>query len=703
MPAGVREMTAIPGFGPKKAMVVYQELAIDSVPALVAAAEAGELRSLKGFSAKTEQNVLQGAKRMSSSGGRVLVSAALEIAEDLLERLQTIDGVRRVAYAGSLRRMAETIGDVDLLVASTDHEPVMEAFAGYDVVDRVIARGDTKTSILTRNGLQVDLRVVPLEAWGAAMIYFTGSKAHNIRIREMAVRKGLKLNEYGLFEAASGDLLAAETEAEVYEALGLPYIEPTLREDRGEVEAALAGELPDLITVQQIRGDLHTHTNLTDGLATLERMLEAAAEHRYAYYAVTDHAPDLAMQRMTDEKILAQRVQVAKLQSSYPKMRLLHGTELNIGPDGSVDWDEEFLSGFDLTVASVHSHFNQSRDEMTARVVRAIENPSVNIIGHLTTRKIGRRDPVDLDLEAVFEAAGRTGTALEINAFPDRLDLRDEHVLWARRHGVKFSIDTDSHAVGHLDVMRFGVATAQRGWLSKDDVINAWPIGKLERFLRKGRTEGGRPLSRRRLPRSFFARSSVEVAPDLLGRTLVRALPDGSRLAGRIVEVEAYEPGDAASHGNRRMTDFNATMFGPPGRLYVYFTYGNHWMMNVVTRPRGDASAVLLRAIEPIDGIPIMEANRGRSLVTDLCSGPGKLTKALGVDKSLDGTDLVRGHEVWIEAGDPVAPDHVAVGIRVGVSVGLDKDWRFVERGSVFLSKGKPGPPSGSRRRRTTA
>jgi DNA polymerase (family 10) len=261
-----------------------------------------------------------------------------------------------------------------------------------------------------------------------------------------------------------------------------------LREDRGEIEAALAGELPDLITLKQIRGDLHTHTNLTDGLATLERMLEAAAGHTYAYYAVTDHAPDLAMQRMTDEKMLAQRVQVAKLQANYPRMRLLHGTELNIGPDGSVDWDEEFLSGFDVTVASVHSHFNQSRDEMTTRVIRAIENPFVNIIGHLTTRKIGRREPVDLDLEAVFEAAARTGTALEINAYPDRLDLRDEHVLWARRHGVKFSVDTDSHAVGHLDVMRFGVATAQRGWLTKDDVINAWPISKLERFLRKGRS-----------------------------------------------------------------------------------------------------------------------------------------------------------------------------------------------------------------------
>lgn len=492
VPAGVREMTAIPGFGPKKAMAVYQELGIGSVDDLLAAADAGTLASLKGFSAKTEENVRKGAERLRTSGGRVLVSEALELAEGLLERLRQVPGVRRAEFAGSLRRMAETIGDVDLLVAATDHEPVMEAFVGFEVVDRVIARGDTKTSILTRSGLQVDLRVIARDAWGAAMIYFTGSKAHNIRIREMAVRQGFKLNEYGLFQADSGDLLAAGTEQEVYERLGLPFIEPTLREDRGEIEAALAGELPDLITLQQIRGDLHTHTDLTDGLATLERMLEAAAEHGYAYYAVTDHAPDLFMQRMTDEKMLAQRLQVARLQEQYPKMRLLHGTELNIGPDGDVDWDEEFLSGFDVTVASVHSHFTQSRAEMTQRVIRAIENPRVNIIGHLTTRKINRRDPVDLDLEAVFEAAGRTGTALEVNAFPDRLDLRDEHVLWARRHGVKFSIDTDAHAVGHLDVMRFGVATAQRGWLSKDDVINAWPITKLERFLRKGRASGSR-------------------------------------------------------------------------------------------------------------------------------------------------------------------------------------------------------------------
>jgi DNA polymerase (family 10) len=486
VPDGVRAMTAIPGFGPKKAMAAYRELGIDSVDGLVAAAEEGRLAALKGFSRTTERNVIEAVRRLRASEGRVQVNEALEVAEDLLDRLREIPGVRRAAYAGSLRRMAETIGDVDLLVASDRPERVMDAFVGYGTVARVLAHGPTKSSIVATGGLQVDLRVIELPAWGAAMIYFTGSKAHNIRIREMAVRKKLKLNEYGLFRAAGGDLLAADTEEAVYERLGLPFIEPTLREDRGEIEAALAGELPDLITLRQIRGDLHTHTDLTDGLAPLERMLEAAAAHRYAYYAITDHAPNLSMQRMTDEKMLAQRDRVQALQDRFPTMRLLHGTELNIDPDGGVDWPESFLRGFDLTVASVHSHFGQSRDQMTRRVIRAIENPGVHIIGHLTTRKIGRRDPVDLDLEAVFEAAGRTGTALEINAYPDRLDLRDEHVLWARRHGVRFAIDTDAHAVGHLDMMRFGVATAQRGWLTKDDVINAWPITKLQRFLRKG-------------------------------------------------------------------------------------------------------------------------------------------------------------------------------------------------------------------------
>ncbi len=301
----------------------------------------------------------------------------------------------------------------------------------------------------------------------------------------MAVRKGLKLSEYGLFHAKSGDLIVAETEEEVYARLGLPFIPPTLREDRGEVEAALVGELPAVLRQEQLKGDLHTHTNLTDGLAPIEQMVAAAAKLKYAYYAVTDHAPNLAMQRMTDAKILAQRERLRKLQKQHPGMTLLHGSELNIDPDGGVDWPAEFLAGFDVLVASVHSHFGQSKDEMTQRIIRAMENPFVHVIGHPTARLLGKRQAIEFDMDAVFAAASRTGTALEVNSFPERLDLKDEHILWAKRHGVKFAINTDSHAPVHLPFMRFGVATAQRGWLTKDDVINAWPLAKLRRFLRK--------------------------------------------------------------------------------------------------------------------------------------------------------------------------------------------------------------------------
>src|SRR5262245_15513688 len=487
IPPGVRELTRIPGLGPKKAMVLYQELGVGSVEELEAAIDDDRVAALPRFGAKTQENIARGIGQLRAAGGRVKIDTALDVAEVFIAALTPLKQARRVAYAGSLRRMRETIGDVDLLVAGTDAGPVMETFVSQPGVARVLAKGDTKSSVVTNTGLQIDLRVIPLEAWGAAMIYFTGSKPHNIRIREIAVRKGLKLSEYGLFDAKSGELLAAETEEAVYGRLGMAMIEPTLREDRGEVEAAIAGELPTLLTVKQLQGDLHTHTNLTDGLASLEDMVARASELGYRYFAITDHAPNLYMQRMTEDKILAQRAQVERLRATYPKMELLHGTELNIDPDGEVDWDGECLSGFDLTVASVHSHFSQSKDEMTARVIKAIENPYVDIIGHLTTRQIGKRPPVDMDLEAVFEAAGRTGTALEINSHPDRLDLSDEHVLWARRHGVRFAVDTDAHAVPHLDHRRFGVGVAQRGWLTKGDVINAWPLGKLRKFLAHGK------------------------------------------------------------------------------------------------------------------------------------------------------------------------------------------------------------------------
>jgi DNA polymerase (family 10) len=485
IPDGVRQMMGVPGLGPKKANVLYHELGISSVEQLLDAVEEHRLADLKGFGPKTEGNIRRGIAQISTSGGRVLVSLALDVAEELLAELRGLKQVRRADYAGSLRRMAETIGDLDLLVAGTDAEPIMERFTSLPNVDHVLARGQTKSSIVTTKGLQVDLRVIEPAVWGAAMIYFTGSKAHNVRIREMAVRKGLKLSEYGLFHADDGELIAAETEEVVYERLGLQFIPPTMREDRGEVEAAIEGELPPVLQQKQLHGDLHTHTNLTDGLAPLEEMLETAATFGYAYYAVTDHAPNLYMQRMTDEKMLAQRERVRELQSRYPKMTLLHGTELNIDPDGAVDWPEEFLAGFDVCVASVHSHFTQSKDEMTRRIVRAMENPHVHIIGHPTARMIGKRQPIEFELDEVFAAAARTGTALEVNAFPDRLDLRDEHIVWAKRHGVRFAVDTDSHAPVHLGHMRFGVATAQRGWLTKDDVINAWPLAKLRRFLRK--------------------------------------------------------------------------------------------------------------------------------------------------------------------------------------------------------------------------
>ncbi len=487
IPAGVRDMIAVPGLGPKKAMVLYRDLGIADLEQLEQAIAEDRLADLKGFGSKTQDNIRRGIERLRQQGGRALSSTAMDLAEYFLGRLGERPDVERVEYAGSLRRMAETIGDVDLLVASRDPVAVMDAFTSAGIVERVLAKGETKSSVYTGKGLQVDLRVVPLEAWGAAMIYFTGSKAHNIRIREMAVRKGLKLNEYGLFRAKSGSLVVARTEEEVYERLGLSWIPPTLREDRGEVEAALTGTLPDVVTAKQIRGDLHTHTNLTDGVASLEAMLEAASGLRYAYYAVTDHAPNLFMQRMTDEKMLEQRARLRKLQGRFPTMTLLHGTELNIDPDGNVDWGPEFLGGFDLCVASIHSHFSQSKDEMTRRIVRAMENPFVHVIGHPTARLINKREPVEFDLDEVFAAAARTGTALEVNAYPDRLDLKDEHILWAKRYGVRFAVDTDSHATTHLELMRYGVATAQRGWLTKADVINAWPLSKLRRFLRKER------------------------------------------------------------------------------------------------------------------------------------------------------------------------------------------------------------------------
>lgn len=487
IPAGVRQLTAIPTLGPKRAMALYQELGVVSVDELVEAVNAGKLRGLKGFGEKSEENILHGVELMRRAGDRVHLNVATDLAEAFVAALSQVEGCERAAHAGSLRRMQETVGDLDILAVSSSPGPLMEAFRRHPEVREVIAAGETKSSVRTPEGLQVDLRVVPPEAWGAALQYFTGSKQHNVRTREIAVRQKLRLSEYGLFDVDSGELVVSRTEEEVYERLGLPWIPPQLREDRGEIEAARRGELPELVTEDAIQGDLHTHTDLTDGVSTLENMLKAASRRGYAYYAVTDHAPNLFMQRMTDEKMLAQRERVRELDGTYEGMALLHGTELNIDPDGEVDWPEEVLAGFDVCVASVHSHFNQPAEGMTRRIVRACENPCVNIIGHPTGRKLGKRPGVEVDLNAVFAACARTGTALEIDSYPDRLDLSDEHILWAKRHGVVFAVDSDAHSTRHLPFLRYGVGTAQRGWLTPDDVINAWPLDRLREFLRKGR------------------------------------------------------------------------------------------------------------------------------------------------------------------------------------------------------------------------
>jgi DNA polymerase (family X) len=478
VPDGVRRLTRIPSLGPKKALFLFQELGIDSPDALAEAIRGGRLTGLRGFGARTEENLLKGIEQMERSGGRVHLGVATDLAERVIASLPA----ERIAFAGSLRRMRETIGDIDILAVGPVE--LMERFVRQSYVAEVIAHGERKTSVRTDRGLQVDLRIVPARSWGAAMVYFTGSKEHNVRIREMAVKKGWKLSEYGLFDG-DDHVIASETEEDIYRALGMQWVPPTLREDGGEVAAALRGELPELVRLDDIKGDLHTHTDLTDGIASLEDMVAAAALRGYAYYAVTDHAPDLAMQRMTLDKALEQRAQLAALQLKYPDMRLLHGTELNIAPDGSVDWPADVLAGFDVCVASVHSHFTQPRDEMTRRFITACENPHVHIIGHPTTGKIGKRPPVDADWDAVFRAAARTGTIMEIDSYPDRADLPSDLVRLARHHGVKFSIDSDSHAIPHLAHQRFGVGIAQRAWLTADDVVNTWPLDRLLAHLRR--------------------------------------------------------------------------------------------------------------------------------------------------------------------------------------------------------------------------
>lgn len=473
VPAGVVALTRVPGLGPKTAVLLHDALAIDSVEALRTAIEAGDLHGLKGLGTKTEANLRAALGRMGAKDtDRVPAADAIAIAEELVARLGTVPGVEEVTFAGSLRRMRDTIGDIDLLVATADPAPVMTAFRESDLVERVLVAGDTKTSVVLRRGIQADLRTVPPDSWGAALLYSTGSAAHNVRLRERALRRGVTLNEYGLSGRHDGEHVAGRTEEEVYAALGLPWIPPPVREDTGEVDAAAEGRLPEVVTLADMRGDLHGHSDWSgDGRAGLETMVAAAAARGYAYWAVTDHAEDLTMNGVSRERMLERRRVIAELQDRY-ELRILDGAELNIGIDGSLDYDEDFLLDFDFCVASVHSLMNRPGPEQTVRIVAAMEHPAVTVIGHPTGRKLGVRPGYDVDLDALVEAAVRTGTALEVNASPRRLDLSGEMVRRAVDGGALLAISCDAHSVGDLGAMRYGVATAQRGWATPADVVN---------------------------------------------------------------------------------------------------------------------------------------------------------------------------------------------------------------------------------------
>ena len=493
VPAGLADLMGVPGVGPRTAKLLHDRLQVTDLGQLETLARAGKLRGLPGIQAKTEQNLLKGIALVRRGQARMPLGRALPLAEEIANALARVRGVKRVEPAGSVRRRKETVGDLDILVTSTDPARVMDAFARLPQVADVLERGPTKASVRHREGIQVDLRVVEPATFGAALQYFTGSKEHNIRIREMAVKKRLKISEYGVFREPGGKRIAGATEEEVYAAVGLPWIPPELREDSGEIEAAQSRRLPTLVELDDIHGDLHCHTNATDGHHSVEALVAAARKRGYAYVLVSDHSRSTRIAGgLTADEALAHVERIRAIGRKQRGITVLAGSECDILPDGSLDYPDNVLAQMDLVVAAVHSRFKQPRAEMTRRICRALENPYVNVLAHPTGRLIGLREPYDVDLEAVFAAARRHGKAVEINCYPERLDLNDVHARRARELGVLLAINTDTHALDQLDTMRLGVATARRAWVGPAEVINTWSVDKLRAWARKALKPGRR-------------------------------------------------------------------------------------------------------------------------------------------------------------------------------------------------------------------
>ncbi|MGH7771947.1 MAG: DNA polymerase/3'-5' exonuclease PolX [Candidatus Binatia bacterium] len=484
VPVDVRGLTAIEGVGPKSVKVLYEKLGVKEVSDLEQIARAGKIRNLPHFGEKMEQKILKGIEFLKQGSGRFPLGSVLPLITEIETRLRGLAEVSDVVVAGSMRRRKETVGDADILAISQRPEKVMDFFVSMPEVMHVHGKGQTKTMIKLKNGMDVDLRVVPRESFGAALSYFTGSKDHNVALRRIAQEKGLKLNEYGLFRGSKR--VAGKTEEEIYKALGLSFIPPEIREDQGEIEAARKGALPDLVGYRDLRGDLQTQTTWTDGANSIEEMVEEAKRLGLEYIAITDHTKGLAMTGGSDEeKLLKQMAAIDKINRSLRGITVLKGAEVNINKDGTLDIKDEVLDQLDVVGVAVHSHFNLPRREMTDRIVKAMRNPHADILFHPTGRVIQKREPYDVDMDVIIRTAKETDTALEIDAYPDRLDLKDEHIRKAVEAGVRLVIDSDAHSVNHIRFLEFGVAQARRGWAEKKDVINTRPLKEFLRCLKQ--------------------------------------------------------------------------------------------------------------------------------------------------------------------------------------------------------------------------
>ncbi len=483
VPASLVQVMHIPGLGPKRARQLWDSLEITSVDELEEAARSSSIESLPGFGQTLQKRILKGIEELKARAGRFKLSDADIYVQALIAYLKKSKGLADLEVAGSYRRRSETVGDIDILATTTGGSSVMDDFVAYRDVAEVLAKGATKSSIRLKAGLQVDLRLVPRESYGAAMVYFTGSKAHNIVIRGISRERGLKINEYGVFEGT--ELVGGATEGEVFRAIDLPWIAPELREDRGEIDAAREGRLPEIIEGVDIRGDLQMHTQYSDGKNSVEEMVAACRERGYAYMAITDHSPALAMAGVKPEDFVRQYEEIEAVQQKYGDIRILKSAEVDILDDGSLDLADDLLDLMDVVVISVHSKFNMSRAEMTRRIVKAMQHRRANILAHPTGRLINRREPYPVDVDELVKVARDTGLMLELNAQPDRLDLRDFHLQMAREAGVKIVISTDAHRTRELDYMSYGVDQARRGWLEKADVANTYPLKKFLKLLDK--------------------------------------------------------------------------------------------------------------------------------------------------------------------------------------------------------------------------